>query len=156
MKTLKYLGLSLVVALGLGFSGCSASGQQFSVFKNNKEKATVYFYRPDAYFGIIRTVQLFEVDAVGTYENKGNNSKSIGNLRNNSYFKYEFSPGTHKFRDNLFFDPSSFELKANDYTCIRFNLALIGTVIDEVDKKTCADEIKETKEMKAADQYLFN
>jgi len=143
-------GLSVLI-----LSGCSAKGPQFSAFQktSKQEESIVYFYRPDTMLNILTTTGVFETDSPDiNYEKNMWGSKTIGKLRNNSFFKYKFKPGKHKFTDNMFKSPIEIDLKPNDYTCVKVKMRPLGlNSIMEVDKTTCEKEIKTTLEMTKED-----
>ncbi|MEA2017832.1 MAG: hypothetical protein U9N59_05230 [Campylobacterota bacterium] len=153
--TKKIITLALTGAAILVMSGCSAKGPQFSTFQKiaKQEESIVYFYRPDSVLNIIDTTGVFEIDSPDiNYKKNMWDSKTIGKLRNNSFFKYKFKPGKHKFTDNMFKSPIEINLKPNDYTCVKVKMGLFGfNSISEIDKYTCEKEIKTTLKMTKED-----
>jgi len=136
-------------------SGCSAKGEKFSTFQKTttQEESIVYFYRPDSMLNITKTTGVFEIDSPDINHKKNMwDSKTIGKLRNNSFFKYKFKSGKHKFTDNMLKSPIEIDLKPNDYICVKVKMGLLMfNTIMEVDKNTCEKEIKTTLEMTKED-----
>ena len=151
----KIITTTLAGATVLVISGCSAKGPKFSTFEkvSTKKESIVYFYRTDSIINGLRTTGIFEIDSPDiNYKKNMWDSKTIGKLRNNSFFKYKFKPGKHKFTDNMFKSPIEINLKPNDYTCIKVKMGLfMFNSIFEVDKDTCKKEIKTTLEMTKED-----
>jgi hypothetical protein len=148
--TLALTGSALIL-----MSGCSAKGPQFTTFSkaSTNNESIVYFFRPDSIINSLRTTGVFEIDSPDiNYKKNIWGSKTIGKLRNNSFFKYKFNPGKHKFTDNMFKSPIEINLKPNDFTCVKVKMGLfMFNSISEVDKYTCEKEIKSTVEMTKED-----
>lgn len=71
----------------------------------------------------------------------------VGSLKNNSYIKREFKPGTHRFTANWKLVPYEFTLKANEDLCVKAEIGFINAVrqratLKKIDKSTCESDIK--------------
>ena len=146
MRSLKYIGLSLVVSLTLGFSGCgSATGPKFTNFeKPKKGQGLLYVYRPSAMPAMLRDMSIVNVT----------DEKLIGILENASYLVSELEPGEYNIVTDttnnwinplvspisLFFDTGNKHhviIKENQVSCI----SVYGDEDEQVDESICESKI---------------
>jgi hypothetical protein len=138
MKSLKYIGLSLAIVLGLGFSGCGAS-QKVPVPDVNKviakDKAIIEVHRTSSFYGAARAVDIYD------------NGILIGSLDSDSKLLWERgvdkilcfsitqdSALTATWLDPFFDrkrDPSCFEVKAGTVNKFKYNYSTAFFVPEE-------------------------
>lgn len=179
MENAKYFGFIFIIyTMVLGIGGCAATGGSFQNFqKPQNNTSVIYFYRPSNLIGFdaLDSVYISEFpsdsDLVDTAVDKDSMwgtpevivpSLAIGKLWNNSHFRKEFHPGVHRIKVNSFLAPLEFDLKPNDYICLKvvmvtfpYSVAHSYPSLRRVDKNICKSEIKNTKEMTAEDQRKF-
>ena len=174
MNSRNFLSLYLL-ALAFLFSGCSTTEIKISDDKSTipvvskrpdttgpkessssrvktmgNKKSTVYFYRPDKkVFGWTwKDIHIMEIHALGIITDPDEKSQvsQIGKLKNNSYIKKEFEPGTHRFTANWKLDPYEFTLKPNEDVCIKAEIGFVNALrhratLKKIDKSTCESDI---------------
>ena len=143
MKKIKF-----IIFLGFGclliFTGCSTKGKLFREFKKTKKnKGIIYFYRSSSVKGYFIKYPIF---------NK-NTNKTLGNLKNGSYFYTEMTEGVHTI--GTYTNSMEIEITKNSLTCIRVyaDIDLIWRpyvpylVLEKVSQHICKNEIATTREL---------
>lgn len=120
------------------------------------KKSTVYFYRPDKnVFGWTwKDIDIMEVHALGIITDPDEKSQvsHIGKLKNNSYIKKEFKPGTHRFTANWKLLPYEFTLKPDECICIKAEIGFVNALrrratLKKIDKSSCESYINNAEEI---------
>ena len=173
MKNRKSPGLYfLVLVIMILFSGCTILGSKFPdvqesgspdsqtpssprLKKPSLKKTTVYFYRPDQSISgwTWKDINIMEIHVIGIITDPDEKSQvsHIGKLKNNSYIKKEFKPGTHRFTANWELVPYVFTLKPNEDICIKAEIGLVNALrrratLKKIDKSSCESDIKMMKD----------
>lgn len=142
----KAKALSLIVSVGavIAFSGCGASGQQFSQFAVPKQdKGLVYVYRPSSFVG---GGVYYDIHVT----NPSTPDFIAGELVNGSYVQIDIPSGESEIWGKTESKSSvTVDVKNGETYCVRGGVGigfLIGRPnLEIVDMATCKTEIVETK-----------
>lgn len=144
IKMNKTTNMILSATLATIFTGCAASGPQFTTLQKPKENtALVYVYRPSSMVGAVISYNIHVKD-------KENEDKVIGELVNGSYFTYESKAGEVEFWAQTEAKSSvTLDLKPAQMYCIKGEVGLGFLAgrphLSIVDDNLCKSQLKETK-----------
>ena len=123
--------------------------------KTSIKKTTVYFYRPDQSISgwTWKDIDIMEIHALGIITDPDEKSQvsHVGKLKNNSYIKRKFKPGTHRFTANWKLLPYEFTVKPNEDLCIKAEIGLVNAIrhratLKIIDKSICKSDMQMLKE----------